>query len=56
MFNLITGLALLLASLIAGALWDAMGPEGTFLGGAAFTLVTLIAVLPVRKRLRGASR
>jgi MFS family permease len=56
MFNLITGLALLLASLIAGALWDAIGPQGTFLGGAVFTLVTFSAVLSVRKRLREASR
>ena len=30
-FNLITGVTLLLASLIAGGLWDATGPEGTFL-------------------------
>jgi MFS family permease len=33
MFNLITGLALLVASVSAGALWDVVGPQGTFLGG-----------------------
>ena len=40
-FNLVTGLALVLASLIAGALWDAAGPQATFLAGAAFTVLTL---------------
>jgi MFS family permease len=52
MFNLITGLALLLASVIAGALWDAIGPQGTFLGGAAITILTLAGLLSVPKRLR----
>lgn len=51
MFNLITGVAMLLASIIAGALWDAFGPEGTFLAGAAFAVLTLIGLLPVRARL-----
>jgi MFS family permease len=40
MFNLITGIALLAASVVAGALWDLAGPEGTFLAGAAFTTST----------------
>lgn len=51
MFNLVTGVALLLASIIAGALWDAFGPEGTFLAGAAFTVLTLAGLLLVRARL-----
>jgi MFS family permease len=50
-FNLITGLALLLASVIAGALWDTTGPQGTFLAGAAFTILTLIGLVPIRRRL-----
>jgi MFS family permease len=50
-FNLVTGLALLAASVIAGELWDAVGPQGTFLGGAAFTVVTLAGLLSVRGRL-----
>jgi MFS family permease len=50
MFNLVTGLALLVASLVAGALWDVFGPEGTFLAGAGFTLLTLAGLLFVRKR------
>jgi len=56
MFNLITGLALLIASVIAGALWDVLGPQGTFLGGAAFTVLTLAGLLPVRGRLGGPAR
>ena len=36
-FNLITGLALLAASVLAGVLWDRGGPELTFLAGAAVT-------------------
>jgi MFS family permease len=51
LFNLITGLALLLASVIAGALWDMAGPQGTFLAGAVFALLTLIGLVPVRLRL-----
>lgn len=51
MFNLVTGGALLLASVIAGALWDAVGPQGTFLAGAAFTLLTLAGMLSMRGRL-----
>ncbi|MBT1156403.1 MFS transporter [Aminobacter anthyllidis] len=51
MFNLVTGLALLLASVIAGALWDIAGPQATFLAGAAFTLVTLAGLISARGRL-----
>jgi MFS family permease len=50
-FNLVTGLVLLLASIVAGALWDRVGPQGTFLAGSAFTLLTLLGLLPVRHRL-----
>jgi len=51
MLNLITGLALLVASVIAGALWDVVGPQGTFLAGAVFTVLTLTGLLPLRRRL-----
>lgn len=51
MFNLLTGLALLAASIIAGELWDAVGPAATFLGGAAFTLLSLLGLALVRRRL-----
>jgi MFS family permease len=36
-FNLVTGLALLAASVLAGVLWDRGGPQLTFLAGAALT-------------------
>ncbi len=50
-FNLVSGLAMLLASIIAGGLWDWVGPDGTFLAGAAFTAVALVA-LPFAHRRR----
>jgi MFS family permease len=52
-FNLVTGLALLVASLIAGVLWDFVGPAGTFLGGGVFTLISLAGLWRLRDRLTG---
>jgi MFS family permease len=52
MFNLLTGLALLAASIIAGALWDVIGPKGTFLAGAAFTVLGIAGLLVVRRRTK----
>ncbi|HVI49827.1 MAG TPA: MFS transporter [Candidatus Sulfotelmatobacter sp.] len=43
-FNLAVGVALLLASVIAGGLWTAIGPAATFEAGAAFTAVALLAL------------
>ncbi len=48
MFNLITGFATLVASVVAGALWDQIGPTGTFLAGAIFTAIALLTLLPLR--------
>ena len=48
-FNLVSGIAMLLASVIAGGLWDRVGPDGTFLAGAMFTAIALI-VLPFAHR------
>jgi MFS family permease len=42
--NLITGIALLVASIAAGALWDLIGPPGTFFTGAAFAVLAYISV------------
>lgn len=44
-FHLATGGALLLASVIAGALWNQFGPSATFLAGAAFAAVAFVGVL-----------
>ena len=51
MFNLVTGIAALAASVIAGGLWDAIGPPGTFLAGAIFSVLTLMGLLGLRRRL-----
>ncbi|GLS55196.1 MFS transporter [Methylobacterium gregans] len=48
MFNLLTGLALLVASVTAGALWDAIGSSATFLAGAAFSALALGGLFVVR--------
>ncbi|WP_374438103.1 MFS transporter [Inhella sp.] len=40
-FNLVSGVALLLASALAGLLWDRLGPGATFHAGAAFCVVAL---------------
>lgn len=44
-FNLVQGLALLLASVLAGALWVAVGPSATFLAGAVFAILALVPLL-----------
>jgi MFS family permease len=49
MFNLITGLALLAASVLAGALWDLIGPQGTFLAGALFATLALVGLVAKRR-------
>ena len=51
MFNFLGGLALLAASIIAGALWDMTGPQGTFLVGAAFATLALGGLLVAGGRL-----
>jgi len=48
-FNLVCGIALLIASVLAGWLWDAYGPAQTFYVGAAFTVVAGIGLLLRRK-------
>jgi len=44
-FNLVSGIALLPASAIAGLLWSNFGPSATFLCGGAFAVLTLFAVI-----------
>lgn len=50
-FNLLGGVAMLGASIVAGALWDGFGPRATFLAGAGFALVALIALVVVRPKI-----
>jgi MFS family permease len=51
-FNFAGGVAMLVASVLAGGLWDAYGPSATFLAGAGFTAVALIGLIFVRGRDR----
>jgi MFS family permease len=41
-FHLVSGVALLLASVIAGLLWDGLGASATFFAGAGFATVALL--------------
>jgi len=45
LFGLISGLASLAASVLAGLLWDGIGAEATFLAGGAFAALALVAFL-----------
>lgn len=42
MFNLVSGLSMLLASALAGLLWDQWGAPSTFAAGAAFCVAALV--------------
>ena len=48
-FNFASGVALLLASLIAGSLWEQIGPSATFIAGAVFTAFGLSALFLTRR-------
>jgi MFS family permease len=50
LFGLASGVAVLLASVIAGWLWDHYGPAATFYAGALFTLLTLMGYTLLRLR------
>ena len=43
-FNLMSGIAMLIASVTAGLLWDQLGAAFTFYAGVAFCLLTLIGL------------
>ena len=57
-FNLVSGLALLVASALAGLLWDRLGAATTFLTGAGLSLLAIVAVLacPAAERNRATGR
>lgn len=48
LFNLVVGVSLLLASVIAGGLWTLLGPAFTFAAGAAFAGLAALGLLLVR--------
>jgi MFS family permease len=49
-FNLVSGVAMLLASVVAGALWELVGPSATFIAGAAFAAIAALGILGYRRR------
>jgi MFS family permease len=49
-FNLVGGGVLLLASVIAGALWSLCGAPVTFLTGAAFAMLAVLGLLTSRRK------
>lgn len=48
LFNLISGVMLLAASVIAGALWQGFGASVTFYAGAMFAMISLVGLLFLR--------
>lgn len=45
LFNLISGVLMLVASVVAGALWDRIGPAVTFHAGATFAVLSVAGLL-----------
>ena len=45
-YNLTTGVSLLVASVLAGWLWSAVSPAATFLAGGAVVAISLVGMLP----------
>ncbi len=50
-FNLVSGVAMLIASAVAGLLWDRLGASSTFFAGAVFSVLALFGLL-VKGRLK----
>jgi len=44
-FNLMSGLAMLLASVVAGVVWEKLGASYTFYAGGLFCVLTLVALI-----------
>lgn len=44
-FNLVSGIAMLIASVVAGLLWDQLGASFTFYAGAVFCIIALLGLL-----------
>jgi len=52
LFNLVSGVAMLVGSIVAGVAWERLGSSVTFLTGAVFAAMALVALL-VRRARRG---
>lgn len=57
-FNLVSGLAMLVASVLAGFLWEVAGAAATFYAGAAFcgVALTLLSTRRLQASAPGAAR
>jgi MFS family permease len=53
-FNLVSGVAMLVASALAGLLWQVFGPAATFYAGAGFAALTLAGLVWYGSRVRQA--
>jgi MFS family permease len=49
-FSLVSGVILLMASVLAGILWDMEGSRSTFLAGAGFAVMAILATLLVQTK------
>jgi MFS family permease len=49
-FNLASGVAMLIASVLAGLLWDTLGAGATFYAGAVFSAFAFMMLMPGSKR------
>jgi MFS family permease len=49
MFKLLSGLSLMVASVLAGELWERIGPQGTFLAGAVLTVLARAGLAAARR-------
>jgi len=47
-FHLVSGVSLFMASIIAGALWAAIGPSATFIAGGSFAIFAIMGLLLYR--------
>jgi MFS family permease len=52
-FNLVSGIAMLLASAVAGVLWERHGAATTFYAGAAFSVLAALLITGRARRLEG---
>ena len=55
-FNLVSGVALLVASALAGLIWDRLGASFTFLAGTLFCIIALIMIAAVSGVSRSAAK
>ena len=54
-FNLVSGIAMLVASALAGLLWDRAGASFTFIAGGIFCILALAAIGPLASQFSGSA-